>query len=490
MSSRSVSPHDSQLHPAASRDAESSHHNRQTSSSSGVTSSERRQRPPPLYVQSDTSEDSDGWDLTFSFSCGGWFQMYFFGAAHALTDTGLLQKWELEGRRIRFCGASAGSLAAACLASGQSDFEAIRDFSASCATHFRSSWRNLFCMRDYLLQSIDHFGGGLRSIDTDPVQRAKLSNGSMEIAVTVLPKLTPRLLSEFTSYDQVLEALLASCCMVPLVGMPFKLRETGEWVTDGGIASFTPRMNDENVISVSAMYFQDASVRPRTFVPSWWGVFPPDDKKYRNLFWMGYNDMVDTLVSYDLLDRELGEYMLKPETDFSVHDSYMDVLFTFVMEIVLLLVFRPVTIACVYIEFMISIFFYAFKAILLFDRTSASKLYHMFRNTTSLRTFLRLLIGKGIPINEERLSRSWLYRMFEPLTFGGNKKTGRECWSPSGSPVNRRPTLSPAGRVSSPEAKPPHPLARKVPRAELATGHRSPSRRLACNIDLTLGSHL
>lgn len=400
------------------------------------------ERPCPLVIPEEIR--SDEWDLTFSFSCGGWFQMYFFGAAHAIVDTGLLRQWELEGRRIRFAGASAGSLAAACLASGQHDFETIRDFCAQCAQHFRSSWRHLGCMREYLLESMNRFGGGLKAIDTDPGARSRLSSGCLEVSVTVLPRLVSRVINEFTSYEEAHEAIVASCCMVPLVGAPFKLKATGEWVTDGGITNFTPRMNDENVISVSAMYFQDASVRPRTFVPSWWSVFPPDDKKYRNLFTMGYNDMIDTLVSYELLDRELGEYMLKPETDFTVHDSYRGVFFTFVTEILMLIVLRPFIIACVYVEFVVSILFYAAKAVLFFDGNSLRSLWSTIRSTTSLRTFLHLLIGKVVPANNAHLSHSWLFRMFEPLTFGGRKKTGRECWSPSGSPVGRaKPRLSP-----------------------------------------------
>lgn len=48
-------------------------------------------------------------------------------------------------------------------------------------------------------------------------------------------------------------------------------------------------------------------------------------------------------------------------------------------------------------------------------------LYETFRNFVSFRVLLRLLLSSKIPINEARLiSRSRLYRAFQPLVFGGD----------------------------------------------------------------------
>lgn len=394
--------------------------------------------------------DDRDWDITFSFSCGGWFMMYFFGVAHALVDSGVLQRWQKEGRRVRFCGASAGSLAACCLAAGQHDFESVRDYAIMSAKKFRSSISNLFKMKTYLEESLLTLGGNLREIERDPKFRAYMESGCLEISLTILPQMKNRVVSSFSNYEQIREAIMASCCMVPLVGMPFRLAETGEWVTDGGFSSFTPRMNEPNVVSVSAMYFQDATVRPRVFVPSWWALLPPREEKYRNLFWMGFNDMIDSLVGMGELDVKQGEEFLKPETDFCIHDTYFDVFVTFVVEILMLISVRPVVVTCVYVELLLSMVWYSAKTVLTLDGVALGAWYENLRNAISLRTLGRLLFGTKVPNNEKRLSRhSLVFRLFNPIVLGGNKKTGREHWSPSGSPLGKSPSFSPTVRKQS-----------------------------------------
>ncbi|KAG5468336.1 hypothetical protein LSCM1_02316 [Leishmania martiniquensis] len=391
------------------------------------------------------------WDITVSFSCGGWFQMYFFGVAYALVDSGVLQRWYTEGKRVRFTGVSAGALAATCLASGQYDMLAVKQFASAAAEDYRSSMFHWFRVKKYLTAAIDNFGASLRAIDTDTRMRQVLSSGSLEIGVTVLPSFKSRLISCFSTYAAIRETLLASCCLVPLVGLPFKMESTGEWCADGGISNFTPRMDEEGTISISAMYFQDASVRPRVFVPSWWALRPPSTEKYNNLFWMGYNDMIDYLVSAGHLSVRNGNSLLKQEIDFRVHDTYIDVAFTFFMELMMLIYIRPVVVVFVYVELAISMVWWAAKGILTWDSTSLRNLYDGFRNSVSLRTLGRLMLGSRIPSNEERLSRqSRVFRVFDPVALGGNKQTGRECWSPRGAVLlGRVPTLSPHARLSA-----------------------------------------
>lgn len=388
------------------------------------------------------------WDITISFSCGGWFQMYFFGVAHALIDSGVLHRWYAEGKRVRFTGVSAGALAATCLASGQYDLLSVKEFAAAAAEDFRSSIFHCFRMGKYLSAAIEHFGLNLRAVDTDPVMREVLESGALEVGVTVLPKFKSHLISSFSTYAAIRETLVASCCLVPLVGLPFKMESTGEWCADGGISNFTPRMDEENTISVSAMYFQDASVRPRVFVPSWWALRPPTADKYNNLFWMGYNDMIDYLVTAGHLTARNGSYLLKQEVDFRVHDSYLDVLFTFFMELMMLIYIKPVVIIFVYVELAMSMAWWAAKGVFTWDGASFRNLYDGFRNAVSLRTLGRLVFGANVPSNEERLSRqSRVFRVFDPVALGGNKQTGRECWSPSGAALlGRVPTLSPNAR--------------------------------------------
>lgn len=399
-------------------------------------------------AQDDFRGDHEHFDITISFSCGGWFQMYFFGAAHALVDSGVLQRWYVEGKRVRFTGVSAGALAACCLASGQHNFLAVKEFASAAADDFRHSIFHMFRMRNYLLAAIDNFGVNLKAVDTNPHMRQVLESGCLEVGVTELPKFKSRLISRFSRYADIHETLVASCCLVPLVGLPFKMESTGEWCADGGISNFTPRMEEETTISISAMYFQDASVRPRVFVPSWWALRPPNTHKYNNLFWMGYNDMIDYLVTAGHLSGRNGNCLLKQEVDFQVHDTYLQAFFSFFMELLMLIYIRPVVIICVYAELAVSMLWYAARAILTWDGSSLRKFYDSFRNAISLRTLGRMLFGSKIPSNEERLSRqSRVFRFFDPVALGGNKKTGRECWSPKGSALlGRVPTLSPNAR--------------------------------------------
>lgn len=419
-------------------------HDSCTSSSTGDDSQhcQRQQR----------EDNEERWDITVSFSCGGWFQMYFFGVAYALIDSGVLQRWYTEGKRVRFTGVSAGALAATCLASGQYDILSVKQFALAAAEDYRSSVFHWFRVGKYLANAIDNFGTNLRAVDTDPRMRKVLMSGSLEVGVTVLPKLKSRLISSFSSYAAIRETLLASCCLMPLVGMPFKMESTGEWCADGGISNFTPRIEEESTISVSGMYFQDASVRPRVFVPSWWALHPPTAQKYNNLFWMGYNDMIDYLVSAGHLSVPDGNRLLKQDVDVRIHDSYLEVAFTFFMELLMLMYIRPVVIVFVYVELAISMMWWAAKGILTWDGASFRNLYEDFRNTISLRTLGRLIFGSKISSNEERLSRqSRVFRVFQPVVLGGSKKTGRKSWSSSGAVLlDRVPTLSPNARRTAP----------------------------------------
>ncbi|KAK7196297.1 Patatin-like phospholipase [Novymonas esmeraldas] len=421
----------------------SSLHSSATSSSHGGGGGDCNRAPQP----SEPAEEQK-WDVTVSFSCGGWFQMYFFGAAYALVDSGVLQRWYAEGKRVRFTGVSAGSLAASCLASGQYDLLSVKQFAAAAAEDFRSSIFHWFRMGKYLVAAIDHFGTNLRAVDTDPHMRQVMESGALEVGVTVLPKFKSHLISSFSSYAAIRETLIASCCLVPLVGLPFKMESTGEWCADGGISNFTPRMEEENTISVSAMYFQDASVRPRVFVPSWWALRPPNSGKYNNLFWMGYNDMIDYLVGAEHLSVRNGSYLLKQEVDFRVHDTYGEALFSVFMELMMLIYVKPVVIIFVYVELAVSMAWWGARGILTWDGASFRNFYDSFRNAVSLRTLGRLIFGSKVPNNEERLSRqSRVFRVFDSVALGGNKATGRECWSPSGTVLlGRVPTLSPNAR--------------------------------------------
>ncbi|ORC93688.1 patatin-like phospholipase [Trypanosoma theileri] len=366
----------------------------------------------------------DEFDLTFGFSAGGWFQMYHYGAAQALVDSGLLERMSNDGKRVRFCGASAGALVSVCLASKSYRFKEIRERAAKCAEHYRSSWLNLFCMKKYIVEALDDFGSHLKNLEMKPNIEELLNNGSLEIFVTTLPNMKRKIIRNFYSYDDIAEALLASCCMSPLVGVPFRLRATGEWVCDGALATVTPRKGESRTITVSPFYFSASTIHPSTFVPVWWGLCPPDDVAHRNLFALGYNDMIEGLVANSYIAAEEGEPLLIPEVCFEFERNLFLRFFGFVCDILVLIFLRPIVVSCIYIELAVMSFIYFMKGVFKLDYKPFKKLYNNVRNIVSLRTLGRFVFGDNVPHNRQRLEKSSrLYRVFEPIVLGKKKKT-------------------------------------------------------------------
>ena len=61
--------------------------------------------------------------------------------------------------------------------------------------------------------------------------------------------------------DDAVEALRASCCLVPFVGLPFRLKGSGEWVIDGGFCAFQPRDGEPGVVTVATAPLATAASR-------------------------------------------------------------------------------------------------------------------------------------------------------------------------------------------------------------------------------------
>ncbi|KEG14144.1 patatin-like phospholipase [Trypanosoma grayi] len=395
-------------------------------------------------VENILSEKGVEFDLTFSFSAGGWFQMYHFGAAQAIVESGIIEKMSREGRHVRFCGSSAGSLVAVCLASKSYRFKEIRDFALARGEHYRSSLFNLFCMRRYLSEALDLFGGHMRNLEMKPHLQAMLNDGSLEIFVTTLPHMKRKVVDSFLSYDDIAEALKASCCMAPLVGVPFRMRATEEWVCDGAVATIQPHKDEPRTISVSPFYFSTATIHPTVLVPVWWGLRPPEAVAHRNLFALGYNDMIEGLVANGYILPQDGEPLLMPEVHFSFERSFLLRFFDYVLDVMVIIFVRPFVVVFIYVELAIMSFVYFMKGMVKLDCGSLGKFYDNLRNMVSLRTLGRLVFGEKVPHNGQRLERSSrLYRVFNPILLGGRRSTDRAVMSPTGAVIGGLPSLSP-----------------------------------------------
>lgn len=229
--------------------------------------------------------------LNFSFACGGWLQNYLYGVAKCLQDCGLDEK-------ISCCaGTSAGALTSAGLVLN-ADFDAImesviNEYISEC----RGTWQGPYQVRKYMEDCISKHGN-LREFEK--------ANGRLQLNITAIPdilKMQPQLKricqQHFSSEQELLTALLASSCAVPLAGPPMR-DSSGRLVMDGGLTAFQPsivtKCADKGVtVNVNPIFFSDAQIKPSIYIPVWWLVYPPSPEKYRATYDLGYADAVDWL---------------------------------------------------------------------------------------------------------------------------------------------------------------------------------------------------
>ncbi len=386
--------------------------------------------------------------ITFSFSAGGWTQLYMFGVAHALQQSGVIdhhnenilknndnskqneeEKEQTESdqkRPVRFVGASAGALAACCVAADLDMLE-VRDFTLECGEHMNSKWYHYFFMKDYVDIAIDKFATEIMSRDeesgTHEVQDRLRK--TLEIYCTVLPFFKKKKFNEFTCVDDIKEALFASLCAAPMVGFPFRLRSTGELVVDGGIAAFQPKSGKSNVITVSPFYFANADIRPSHFIPVHWAFKPKNRARHAALFDLGYNDTIDFLVrkGYVAAHHVAANNLRRPDPKAPRRGAFAifrDLIFLFFSYILL----RPLAIVVVYMEMMLMATYYFIKTFI-FNSSGAGAAFVAWFDTIvdlfSPSVFLHMAVSPRIPVNEKRLAkRSLTFRFFAPFFGGGN----------------------------------------------------------------------
>lgn len=195
--------------------------------------------------------------LGFGFSAGGLLFPYYIGVADALTSAGIVTP------KTQIAGSSAGSIVAACNASGigwDIVTEACLKLAHDCrtkGTRFRLS-SVLRCT--------------LETVLPDDIHRK--CSGTCFIAVTrVIPTFRPELVSNYTSKQDVIQTLLTSCHIPWYFDGQLVTQYRESLCFDGGITNFIPSTPSETCVKVCCFpreqmrAFSDISIAPDAFSP-------------------------------------------------------------------------------------------------------------------------------------------------------------------------------------------------------------------------------
>jgi hypothetical protein len=375
--------------------------------------------------------------------------MYHFGVAQAMLDSGVVAPHDAPDA-TRFVGTSAGALVASSMA-GHLDIQAMRDFALECGDHVRARPWRLVGMERYIVWSVQRFAAKVMAQDeaTGRSDVADMLSKTLEVYATALPKIEPLILTGFKNLDDAVEALRASCCLVPFVGLPFRLRATQQWVIDGGFCAFQPRDGELGVVTVATAPLAPADITPSIAMPYMWFLRPPAARPHRAVFDVGYRDALRYLVAEEYIDAAAQSRLLEAagcadeaalRSRLGVDGSWALWLESALVLVVHLLVLRPLSVLVLYAELWLVLLFDVVRAVgtavLLapLGRSSASavrqqlhRAYEKGRNAMSLRVFARVVLGgaRWVPINEPRLHKhSRVYRLLLPLVFSHDRAEG------------------------------------------------------------------
>lgn len=316
---------------------------------------------------------------SLSFACGGWLQFYLFGVARALQASGLT-------KGVKYCGCSAGALAAAGLVI-EGDFDAAIKFCKDkCLPDAYAKYDGLFKLSSYVTDCIE-VTLAPKYFDIPP--------DVLQIATTKLPFFTAERVKVHPSYEELVKAILASCAAAPFAGLVYR---TGAWYIDGGLSEFQPIV-DENTITVSPLYFSDCDIKPSRYVPLWWSFLPPRSEDTVDwLYTLGWNDCLEYLKSRDIQPMPGSELKSYPKKShpydiprrvrsvkalsnlfvsyftssfnyyFSLYrflgydvgnltNNFVSFLMDFILLVLLVVVLRPLALVLIYIELFLRIIF-------------------------------------------------------------------------------------------------------------------------------------
>jgi hypothetical protein len=365
--------------------------------------------------------------LTFSFSAGGWFQLYLCGVSNALKDSGVL-----DTRSVRLCGSSAGALAVAALV-GNIDFDTVPAQSVECSEDCRAHWWNVFRMRHYLLKSIRRFGPDAVAPGKKELVLQNSERFRTEIYGTTLPFLKKKIFHGFEDLSDIEEALSATCCFTPCAGLPIKLRKTGEWAIDGGVSAFQPRKGEPNTITISPFYFGDSDIKPSVPFPVWWAIRPPPQEQYIELFHAGYADCIQYLLREGLILAEptIAASKLKKGREIS-HRYHRGGSRSLIVDAavigVLVFILRPIVVGILYAELFLKVildlvcFVFSWEFHLPSVQQLGCAISHLWHPMLFLRLHFFPLFGiaaaDASPEEDQHLwARSRVFRFFGPLIF-------------------------------------------------------------------------
>mmetsp|Transcript_6365 Transcript_6365/g.16061 ORF Transcript_6365/g.16061 Transcript_6365/m.16061 type:complete len:465 (+) Transcript_6365:155-1549(+) len=221
----------------------------------------------------------------YSFAACGWLKLYYFGVAKRLQEEGMLTD-------ARFMGSSAGSLVSCALAL-ELDFDKIAEFQKGCVKRTHGGIWGAFQLSTYIHEIIDNML---------PHNAADVLKDKCEISYTTLPWFKNKRVKVYRDEQHIRQALLASCCMAPLAGLPFRL--DGELVYDGALSDWIKSglfhgpndqaaEQDEPTITITPFWFSRSDIRPSQYIPLWWAVYPPKVEDFEWIFDLGYKDTGD-----------------------------------------------------------------------------------------------------------------------------------------------------------------------------------------------------
>jgi hypothetical protein len=265
---------------------------------------------------------------------------------------------------VKYCGCSAGALAAVGLVVGGEFDEAIRFCKDYCVPNAYKDIYGLFRLTE--------FAGKCIELSILPRMKAMPPDGMLQVATTRLPFFTSERATVHKSAEELVKTLLSSCAAFPF--SPLVWRE-GAWYVDGGFSDFQPIV-DEDTITVSPFYFSDCDIKPSRYVPLWWTLMPPTCNDTIDwIYNLGYEDCMAFIAEkgidaaghaadFAAVPNKKKAHPYDKPNKVSMHrflgynmrlisDNWAGFALDFLLLVVLVCIWKPVVLLLIYIELLL-----------------------------------------------------------------------------------------------------------------------------------------